>query len=145
MLWFYDRLQRQQGWAGAAPAFPALRSRTFSFPTAYYAANVPTESRAAEQTLGAASNTHAMPTAKQALSDARLTFAVRKASLKKYEKERSGSWGSQGSSSRSTTEFWWPGTSCLFPARLSNSSVGGAEEKYVKDWEVFGYRNTQEL
>jgi len=23
--------------------------------------------------------------------------------------------------------------------------VGGAEEKYIKDWEVFGYRNTQEL
>lgn len=39
----------------------------------------------------------------------------------------------------------WPRSSCLFPVRLSNSSVGGAEEKYIKDWEVSGYRNTQEL
>lgn len=39
----------------------------------------------------------------------------------------------------------WPQLSCLFPARLSNSFVGGAGEKYVKDREVFGCRNTREL
>lgn len=35
--------------------------------------------------------------------------------------------------------FVWPQWSCLFPARLSNISVGGAEEKYMKNQEVSGY------
>lgn len=91
-------------------------------------------------------DTQTMTTTKQARSGAGLIFVVGKVSTKKVGKRVDRQLGKAGFKFLVYHRvFVWPQWSCLFPAHLSNRSVGGAEEKYIKKQEVSGYRSTQEL